>query len=46
MEEMPNQILLAVAKQILDGAKITDKTIIDTFTVGFIAGAKFIQQNN
>lgn len=46
MEEIPNEVLLTAIKQIIDEAKITDETIINTFTVGFIAGSKFIQQNN
>lgn len=45
MEEIPNEVLILAIKQIITDAKITDTTIINTFTVGFIAGSKFTQQN-
>ena len=45
MEKIPNEVLLTAVKQIIDDAKITDENAINIFTIGFIAGSKFTQQN-
>jgi hypothetical protein len=45
MEKIPKEVLLIAVKQIIDDAKITDKAAIDIFTIGFIAGSNFTQEN-
>lgn len=46
MNEIPEQVLLAVVRQLIENAKITDETIINTFTVGFISGVRFCERSS
>ena len=45
MEKIPQEVLQIAINQIVNESKITDKATIDIFTLGFIAGSNFTQQN-
>jgi len=44
-EPIHSDVLSAVIKHIISNAGITDKLIIDTFALGFIAGVRFVENS-